>query len=417
MSDTPERPRFAAALRFWLLLGCISFGGPAGQIAIMHTELVDRRRWVDEHAFTRALDVCMLLPGPEAMQLATWIGWRLHGLRGGLVAGGLFVLPASLLLAGLSWMYFAGQSIPLVGGVVFGLQAAVLGLLAAALERLGRRVLKTTTSRLVALGSLIAVAAAHVAFPWVMLAAALIGWWMGRKREVDAPPASDAPSPSIARSAGVFALLATAWLAPLAALAAWLGRDSTSAAVGSFLSRAALLTFGGAYAVLPYVAGEAVHTYGWLSTERMMAGLALAETTPGPLVLVLEYVGFAAGWSHPDLPSTTGSALLTAAVAVWATFMPSLLLVLTLAPWVDRVGRWRAAAAALSGITAAVVGVIAQLALWFGATLLSRSDVAHGVVAVVLAAGVFVGTRRGMAVYALVPACGVIGMLLDMALR
>ena len=417
MTDAAVRPTFAAALRFWLLLGCISFGGPAGQIAIMHTELVDRRRWVDEGAFTRALDVCMLLPGPEAMQLATWIGWRLHGLRGGLLAGALFVLPASLLLAGLSWMYFAGQAIPAVGGIVFGLQAAVLGLLAAALERLGRRVLKTTTARLLAVGSLIAVAVLHVPFPWVMLAAALMGWWVGRRRDHDAVPSSHAPTPSIARTLGVFAAMATLWLAPLAAVAVWLGRDSTSFAVGAFLSRASLLTFGGAYAVLPYVADHAVHAYGWLSTDRMMAGLALAETTPGPLLLVLEYVGFAAGWTHPDLPSTTGSALLAAAVAVWASFLPSLVLVLTLAPWVDRVGRWRAAAAALSGITAAVVGVIAQLALWFGATLLTRVDVAHGVVAVVLAAGVFIGTRRGVAVYALVPACGVVGMLVDMALR
>ncbi|GAB1595435.1 chromate efflux transporter [Lysobacter claricitrinus] len=417
MSDAPARPTFRAALRFWLLLGCISFGGPAGQIAIMHAELVDRRRWIDETTFTRALDVCMLLPGPEAMQLATWIGWRLHGLRGGLVAGALFVLPASLLLAALSWMYFAGQSLPATAGIVFGLQASVLGLLASALERLGRRVLKTVTARLLALGALIAVAVAHVAFPWVMLAAALIGWATQRRCHPDVAPVDVGASPSIARSAGVFAMLATAWLAPLVALAAWLGRGSTSVAVGAFLSRAALFTFGGAYAVLPYVAGQAVDTYGWLSTDRMMAGLALAETTPGPLILVLEYVGFAAGWAHPDLPSTTASAFLAAAVAVWATFLPSFLLVLTLAPWVDRIGRWRPAAAALSGITAAVVGVIAQLALWFGATLLTRVDAAHAVAAIALAAGVFVGARRSLPVYVLVPTCGVLGVVIDTILR
>ena len=416
MTAPVERPTFAAALRFWLLLGCISFGGPAGQIAIMHAELVDRRRWVDEHDFTRALDVCMLLPGPEATQLATWIGWRLHGMRGGIAAGTLFVLPASLLLALLSWLYMAGRSYPSVQGVVFGLQAAVLGLLAAALDRLGRRVLKTVFARALALAALVAIAA-QVPFPLVVAAAAVVG--LVRARRGGAPATGDATTagregrPSLARSAKVAAALAAAWLAPLAALGAFLGTDSTLFRLGAFLSKAALVTVGGAYAVLPYVAAHAVDTYGWLTPSQMMSGLALAETTPGPLILVLEYVGFVAGWRQPDLAASLPSALAGAAVALWATFLPSVLFVLTLAPWIERIGRWRPAAAALSGVTAAVVGVIAHLALWFGYSLLSQATPVRAVLAGVLGIAVYLGVaRRAWPVPVVVVASGLAGWLL-----
>ena len=420
MSTPLERPGFAAALRFWLLLGCISFGGPAGQIAIMHAELVDRRRWVEEHDFTRALDVCMLLPGPEAMQLATWIGWRLHGLRGGFAAGALFVLPASLLLALLSWLYMAGRSHPSVAGIVFGLQAAVLGLLAAALDRLGRRVLKRAFARLLALAALLAIGLAHLSFPVLIAAAALVGLVAGRYRpdwlpsaahgdagEGGAPVRRASPWRSLSLAAG----LAAAWLAPLAAVAATLGTGSTLFKLGAFLSKAALVTVGGAYAVLPYVAAHAVDTYAWLTPSQMMSGLALAETTPGPLILVLEYVGFVAGWRQPDLATPLSSALAGAAMSLWVTFLPSFLFVLTLAPWVERIGRWRPAAAALSGVTAAVVGVIAHLALWFGYSLLAQSTPPRAVAAAVLAGVVFWAVaRRQWPVPVVVVACGLAGM-------
>ncbi|WP_133477479.1 chromate efflux transporter [Cognatilysobacter segetis] len=414
MTAAPERPSFAAALRFWLLLGCISFGGPAGQIAIMHAELVDRRRWVDEQEFARALDVCMLLPGPEATQLATWIGWRLHGLRGGVVAGVLFILPASLLLALLSWLYMAGRAYPSVQGVVFGLQAAVLGLLAAALDRLGRRVLKGAFARGLAVAALVAIAAG-VPFPAVVLAAALAGLvrsgtGTGPTAPIRAVDGAGDRAPSLARSLATAASLAVAWLAPLAAIGAWLGTDSTLFRLGAFLSKAALVTVGGAYAVLPYVAAHAVDTYAWLSPAQMMSGLALAETTPGPLILVLEYVGFVAGWRQPDLATPLSSALAAAAVALWATFVPSFMFVLTLAPWIERIGRWRRAAAALSGVTAAVVGVIAHLALWFAYNLLAHATPARAVLATAIALAVYVGiARRGWPVPLVVVACGLVG--------
>jgi chromate transporter len=414
-----SRPSFPAALRFWLLLGCISFGGPAGQIAIMHAELVERRRWVEEDAFTRALDVCMLLPGPEATQLATWIGWRLHGLRGGFAAGVLFILPASLLLAVLSWAYMAGRAYPPVQGVVFGLQAAVLGLLAAALDRLGRRVLKGPFARGLALAALLAIGLAQVPFPWLVLGAATIGLLVGRHRPGWLPQAAGATDlagpagggePSLLRSAALGASLVVAWLAPLAAVALWLGTGSTLFRLGAFLSKAALVTVGGAYAVLPYVAGHAVQGYGWLTPGQMMSGLALAETTPGPLILVLEYVGFVAGWRQPDLGAPLPSALAGAALSLWVTFLPSFVFVLTLAPWIERIGRWRAAASALAGVTAAVVGVIAHLALWFALSLLLHATPARGALAVALGLVVYIGVaRRGWPVPVVVAACGAIG--------
>jgi chromate transporter len=426
MSPAATRPSFPTALRFWLLLGCISFGGPAGQIAIMHAELVERRRWVDEDEFARALDVCMLLPGPEATQLATWIGWRLHGLRGGLAAGALFVLPASLLLALLSWLYMAGRTYPSVQGIVFGLQAAVLGLLAAALDRLGRRVLKSAFARLLAIAALLAIGFAKLPFPWLVLGAAIVGLLVGRHRPQWLPVARHAADaglpaavrPSLLRSAALATGLVVAWLTPLAAVGAWLGTGSTLFRLGAFLSKAALVTVGGAYAVLPYVAGHAVDTYGWLTPGQMMSGLALAETTPGPLILVLEYVGFAAGWRQPDLATPLASAFAGAALSLWVTFLPSFVFVLTLAPWIERIGRWRPAAAALSGVTAAVVGVIAHLALWFGFALLSQATPPRAVLAVVLAALVYVGVaKRGWPVPVVVVACGLAGAVSELLVR
>ena len=372
--DRAQPPRFCQALRFWCLLGWISFGGPAGQIAIMHSELVEKRRWVDERTFLRGLNFCMLLPGPEAMQLATWLGWRLHGTRGGVVAGSLFVLPAAVLLATLSWAYLRFGDVPAVAGVVFGLQAAVLGLIVHAVQRLGSRVLRTPFAFALALMALVAIGWLRWPFPLLLLVAVLAGWgasrwrpeWlggMGHATPTEQKFGGRKASGWISVRTGVTWMLL--WLVPIALAGAVLGWDSTAFGMGVFFSKAALVTVGGAYAVLPYVAEQAVYQHGWLSAAQMLAGLGLAETTPGPLILVLEFVGFVGGWQHPDLPSPLSSALLGATVTLWATFLPSFLFVLTAAPWIERIATWRWAAAMLAGITAAVVGVIASLALWF----------------------------------------------------
>ncbi len=275
----------------------------------MHNELVDKRRWIDEQTFLRGLNFCMLLPGPEAMQLATWLGWRVHGLRGGIAAGALFVLPAAVLMVLLSWLYLRYQSVPLMTGVVFGLQAAVLGIIVHAAQRIGGRVLKTPFAIALAVIALLAIALLRVPFPLLLLIAALSGlavWryrptWLPGSDSTDAKPAEHAHLPRAdiwraVRIAGVCLLL---WWLPILGLGAWLGHDSTAFAMGAFFSKTALVTLGGAYAVLPYVATQAVEGYGWLEPAQMMTGLGLAETTPGPLILVLEFVGFAGGWQHP----------------------------------------------------------------------------------------------------------------------
>lgn len=418
-TESATRPRFGEALRFWLLLGCISFGGPAGQIAIMHNELVDKRRWIEEEAFLRALNFCMLLPGPEAMQLATWLGWRLHGLRGGIAAGVLFVLPAALLMALLSWAYLSWQSLPVMSGVVFGLQAAVLGIIVHAAQRIGGRVLRTPFTVVLAVAALLAISLLRVPFPLLLLAAVGAGWFASQfhpqwlpQAEVASSTHAALPRTSVWRAARVAASCLALWWLPLLALGAWLGWDSTAFAMGVFFSKTSLLTLGGAYAVLPYVATQAVDVQGWLAPAQMMTGLGLAETTPGPLILVLEFVGFAGGWQHPDLSTSRASALLGAAVSVWATFLPSFLFVLTAAPWIERIGRWPRANAMLAAVTSAVVGVIAHLAFWFGWRLLATQDWRAALLAVLIAALVYTGlTRWRWSVAAVVPVAGVVGAL------
>ncbi|WP_223807135.1 chromate efflux transporter [Montanilutibacter psychrotolerans] len=428
-ADPPARPGVGEALRFWLLLGCISFGGPAGQVAIMHAELVDKRRWVGEADFLRALNFCMLLPGPEAMQLATWLGWRLHGVRGGVAAGALFVLPAAVLLGFLSWLYLRVGHVPAVSGALFALQAAVLGIIVHALQRIAARVIKGVFAMALALAALLVLALTQTPFPLLLAGAALAGLWAGRFRPtwlpmpaeaadaVDASgngrpmPRSTSPRLSSLRVAASCLVL---WWLPLLAVRVWLGPDSTAHAMGLFFSKAALLTVGGAYAVLPYVAEQAVETHGWLEPAQMMAGLGLAETTPGPLILVLEFVGFVGGWQHPDLATPLASALLGASVTLWATFLPSFLFVLTAAPWIDRIGRWRPAHAMLSGVTAAVVGVIANLALWFGARLLSPLPWPALVFALAIASLTWLGLARWRwPVYLVVPAAALTGAFLQ----
>ena len=384
MPPTPHpKPTFAEAVRFWTRLGFISFGGPSGQIAVMHAEVVERRRWVSEERFLHALNYCMVLPGPEATQLAIYLGWLLHGTRGGVAAGTLFVLPAVVLLWALSWLYAAGGRLPALAAVFGGLKAAVVAIVAAAVWRLGRKVLRTPGKWALAAGAFAALATGRVPFPVVVLAAGVCGWFSvvvdgAVPRAVgmrEAPGISGAvpAQPTARRSAPSTWIVGLAlWLAPTLAAILLTGWGGTLARMGRFFSGTALVTFGGAYAVLPYVADHAVNDLGWLERGQMIDGLGLAETTPGPLIMVLQFVGFLGAWRHPDaglsplLAGTLGALLTT-----WATFGPSFLFVLLGAPSVERLrGKTPRLDAALAAVSAAVVGVMASLAAWFGAAVL-----------------------------------------------
>ena len=355
------RPTFAQAARFWLELGCVSFGGPAGQIAIMHREVVERRRWLDEGDFTGALNFCMLLPGPEALQLAIYLGWKMHGVRGGLVAGLGFIGPAIMLLLGLSWLYARFGSLPIAAGVLLGLKAAVLALVLQAIVRIGRRALGTTLHVALAIGAFVALEFAHVPFPLIVLVAGAIG--LAAAWRAPRPPAGPA---HIGRAGAPLRVAGTGlvlWLVPLLAVAAALGPQSLWLRLYLFFTQAALVTFGGAYAVLGYATQHLVQELGWLTAEQSVAGLALAETTPGPLVIVLQFMGFMAGWNQPGPLEPAAAAVLAALLASWATFLPSFVFIFLGAPYVERVTRAPRIGAALAAITAAVVGIIATLAL------------------------------------------------------
>jgi chromate transporter len=354
-------PDFAEAARFWLRLGLVSFGGPAGQIAILHREVVERRRWLDEREFAGALNFCMLLPGPEALQLAIYLGWKLHGIRGGLVAGLGFIGPAMVLLLGLSWLYARFGSQPVATGVLLGLKAAVLALVLQALVRIGRRALDTPLHVAVAIAAFAALEFLGVPFPWIVLSAGLAGlaasWRAPRPERVALPPGRPGAPLRVAAAGLVL------WLVPLLAVGALLGTESLWSRLYLFFTQAALVTFGGAYAVLGYVTQHLVQDLGWLTAEQSVAGLALAETTPGPLVIVLQFMGFMAGWNQPGALGPEASAVLAALLASWATFLPSFVFIFLGAPHVERVTRVPRLAAALAAITAAVVGIIATLGL------------------------------------------------------
>ncbi len=377
-------PTFGEAVRVWLRIGLLSFGGPAGQIALMHREVVDERRWVGERRFLQALNFCTLLPGPEAQQLATYLGWLMHGVRGGLAAGLLFILPGAIVMLALSVLYATLGDVPLVAALFFGLKCAVLVLVVEALLRVGRRALKGQAAWVLAGAAFVALFVFALPFPFVVLAAGLVGFLAPNAfapmkhgdAQGDAPalldavlladPGRPARLAAKARWAGVVAL--ALWLLPVALLA--LAAPGTYADVAWFFSKMAVVTVGGAYAVLAYVAQEAVETYGWLTGPEMLAGLGLAETTPGPLILVLQFVGFLAGHRAPEdltgIPGGVAASLLT----LWVTFAPCFAFVFLGAPLVERLQANRKLASALAAITAAVVGVIANLALWFGLRVL-----------------------------------------------
>jgi len=372
-------PSLAVATRVWLKIGCLSFGGPAGQIALLHREVVDQRRWISDQRFLHALNFCSLLPGPEAQQLATYLGWLLHGAKGGLIAGLAFIVPGALVMLALSTLFVTAGDVPAVDALFFGLKCAVLVIVFEALLRVGRRALHGPMSWLIAVLAFTALYFFHVPFPVVILAAALAGAMAPTRFTAGTHAAAKAGPPAIldavmaadpghaqrlaksARRAGVIAL--GAWAAPVALLLPMAG---VYADVVWFFSKMAVVTFGGAYAVLAYMAQEAVQGYGWLTAPEMLTGLGLAETTPGPLILVLQFVGFLAGYGAGSSPAGLAGAVAASVLTLWVTFAPCFAFIFLGAPAIERLREQRALAGALAAITAAVVGVIANLSLWFG---------------------------------------------------
>jgi chromate transporter len=382
---------FSDALRFWLKLGFVSFGGPAGQIAIMHRELVDERRWISEKRFLHALNYCMVLPGPEAQQLATYIGWLMHGTKGGIAAGALFVLPSLFILIALSWVYMAFGHVTIVAGLLYGIKPAVTAIVLHAAWRIGGRVMKNAWLIAVAAAAFVAIFFFDVPFPAIVIVAALIGAVGGKfapkyfslgggHAKASASHAGtvhfiiddETPTPSHAlfrwSRFALYALIGLSmWAGMMALLFAHSGLDGTLAKMGVFFTKAALLTFGGAYAVLPYVYQGAVENYQWLSGTQMIDGLALGETTPGPLIMVVAFVGFVGGWSKqilgPDSLFLAGA--LAASVVTFFTFLPSFLFILLGGPFIETTHGQLKFTAPLTAITAAVVGVIVNLAVFF----------------------------------------------------
>lgn len=358
-------PTFKEAFWFWLKLGFISFGGPTGQIAIMHSELVERKRWVSEERFLHALNFCMLLPGPEAQQLATYNGWLLHGWRGGLVAGSLFVLPSALILWGLSYLYVSFGTLPWMAALFYGLKTAVVAIVISALMRLGAKTLKTWRQWSLALMALVGLALLQVPFPLVILGAAAFGFWFGSGNESVPTLAEAVNRPNWKNTVSLIFGGICIWWAPILVAGLLLGWTGTLFQQGLFFSKAAMVTFGGAYAVLPYVAQQAVETFQWLTANQMLDGLGLAETTPGPLIMVLEFVGFLGGWHQPGSMPPVVAATLGAAITVWATFVPCFIWIFAFAPYLERLRGMQRLSGALSAVTAAVLGVICNLAIWF----------------------------------------------------
>ncbi|MHB8604573.1 MAG: chromate efflux transporter [Thermoplasmatota archaeon] len=399
-------PSFREAFRYWVKLGFINFGGPTGQIAIMHRDLVERKRWISEERFLHALNYCMLLPGPEATQLAIYVGWLLHRTIGGLVAGAFFVLPSVVVLLALSWVYAAYGTVPAIAGLFFGLKPVVLAVVAYAMIRIGRRALKTWVAVAIAASAFVAIYGFAAPFPLIVLGAGLVGFALYRLApRALAPVASHAPAasdrravlgdadatpphalPNRARAVRIVALGAALWLLPLAALffADGWARSTSSRFAGPadvfwndglFFSKAALLTFGGAYAVLAYIAQAAVHQYHWLAPGQMIDGLGLAETTPGPLIMVTAFIGFMAGWNLHGVLAPALAGTLGLLLATYFTFLPSFLFIFLGAPYIEALRGKAALTAALSAITAAVVGVILNLAVFFGTNVIFPAGV------------------------------------------
>jgi chromate transporter len=366
---------FRDALQAWWKIGLLSFGGPAGQIALMHRIIVEEKRWLDEVHFLHALNYCMLLPGPEAQQLATYIGWLMHGVRGGIVAGLLFILPGALAILILSWCYVLLGDLDIVAGIFFGLKAAVLAIVFQALLRIAGRTLHGRLSPVLAAAAFISLFAFNVPFPLVVIAAGIVGYMGYRIGRHEQGALTDIKIGKIPDHSGT--LLAAficllLWVATIAGLFAVLGMENVYTQIATFFSRMAVVTFGGAYAVLSYVAQQGVEYYKWLQPGEMLNGLGLAETTPGPLILVTQFVGFLAAYRGVATESALIAATFGAVLTTWVTFLPCFLWIFAGAPYVEKLRRYQALSAALAAITAAVVGVIANLALWFALHVLFK---------------------------------------------
>ncbi len=438
----PSPVSFFEAFRYWLKLGFISFGGPAGQIAIMHQELVERRRWISEHRFLHALNYCMLLPGPEAQQLATYIGWLMHGTWGGIVAGAMFVLPSLVILIALTWIYLVFGNVPVVAGVLYGIKPAVTAIVVFAAYRIGARALKSSVLWTIAATAFVLIFIFNVPFPYIVLGAGIVGYVGGRlaptqfragghqgdghKRSGPALIDDDTLPPAHARFKWSRVIIYSAvglamWVIVEGALYALFGWSGVLTQIGWFFTKAALLTFGGAYAVLPYVYQGAVEHYQWLSAAQMIDGLALGETTPGPLIMIVAFVGFVGGWTSAvfgaDMLPFAGIA--GASVATFFTFLPSFLFILVGGPAVEATRGDIKFTAPLTGITAAVVGVILNLAMFFAYHVLWP----HGFQGVfewfsaLIGIGAFIALWRfKVGIIPVVLACGVTGLLFNLVM-
>ena len=372
-TDAGLRPSFAEALGVWLSIGLTSFGGPAGQIAMMHRVLVDEKKWLDEQTYLLALNFCTLLPGPEAMQLATYSGWRLHGVKGGLAAGLLFVLPGATLILALSALYAAYGSVPLVSALFTGIKAAVLAIVIEALFKISKRALKDQTAYIIAALSFAAIFLFGLPFPLIVLAAAVFGYLRATATDADAAArAISAPVP-VTQTLATLGIWLAIWIVPLAAVVALFGPEHVLSKLAVFFSTLAIVTFGGAYAVLAYMAQEAVQTHGWLTAADMLNGLGLAETTPGPLILVTEFVGYLAAYRTAGTWSPLIMGITGALVTLWATFAPCFLYIFAGAPYIEWLKNAPKLRSALAAITAAVVGVILNLSVWFALHVLFRT--------------------------------------------
>ncbi len=413
--STPARPTFAEAFRFWVKLGFISFGGPAGQIAIMQAELVEKRKWISQSRFLHALNFCMLLPGPEAQQLAIYIGWLLHKTWGGIVAGAFFVIPSIFILWGLSFVYAAYGNIPWIAAVFYGLKPTVMAIVAFAVIRIGKKALKNWVMWSLAALAFVSIFFFKLPFPLIVVSAGAIGFIGGQlwrdKFFVVAGHGSkggageqsvlgdehDSPEhakPSLPRAMKVCFTWLLLWAFPILLTGWCLGMDHTVFQQGVFFAKAAVVTFGGAYAVLPYVAQQAVEKYHWLSAGQMMDGLGLAETTPGPLIMVLQFVGFMGGWNKPGGLSPFGAATLCALVTTWTTFTPCFLWIFLGGPYIEQLRGNAKLSTALSAVTAAIVGVVLNLAVWFGLHVLFPDGKIIDWFALTISAGAFIGMTK-----------------------
>ncbi|MDQ3088816.1 MAG: chromate efflux transporter [Acidobacteriota bacterium] len=368
-----EKVSFGEAFRFWLKLGFISFGGPAGQIAVMQRELVEQKKWIDQDDFLHALNYCMLLPGPEAQQLATYIGWRLHGIKGGIVAGAFFVIPSIFFLLILSYIYAAYGNVPQVSAILDGFKAVVVAIVVEAVIKIGKKAFKTYWHIIIAVLAFAAIYFFHIPFPLIVLGAAIVGFFSFRFqvsgfRSKENIEQSEIRNPKSQIPKIVFACLAL-WLVPFLAITFWLGYGSVATTNYLFFTQAAFVTFGGAYSVLAYV-NQAVVSAGWITSAQAVDGLALAETTPGPLIMVLQFIGFMIGWNNPIFASQIWSAVFIALLTTYVTFLPSFFFIFVGAPYIEKLRNNQNLTAALSGVTAAVVGVILNLALMFGESVI-----------------------------------------------